>query len=97
MTHKALETAAALSAEHLGLLMNLTEAYLRRPDGLEPAAKLVVIQTAEIKHLKFAHQVFQATLGLESRVPFSVILRNLAEAEEREENEQKGGSAPPAG
>lgn len=85
------ERVARLSAQHLSLLTRLTEATLIHGDGLPVNTKLVTIQAADLEHMKALHAVLQAKM--KEKKPFSQFLRELAEAEEKREKAEKGGSA----
>ncbi len=91
------EVIAKVSAEHLSILVRLTEIQLVRKNGLASRQKLLTIMAADVQHVKAIYQVVQAELPPESRMAFSKFLRSLAETEEQEETEmQKGGDIPPA-
>ena len=87
---KVLQAVARLSAEHLSCLVKLSEAWIRRDDGLVTPDKLLIIMTADLQHMKALHKVTQASNA--EQVPFSQILRRLAEVEEGEEMKEKGGA-----
>jgi hypothetical protein len=89
---KVLQAVARLSAEHLSCLVKLSEAWLRRDDGLAVPDKLLIIMTADLQHMKALHKVTQVQIQGAEQDDFSKLLRRLADAEEVEEMKEKGGA-----